>query len=48
VIEDIVKAFTPIFKFGGGFAEILYLLVLLQDLALLVLQLLFKEGIRGQ
>jgi hypothetical protein len=48
VIEDLVKAITPLFKFGGGFAEILYLLVLLQVLALLVLQLLFEEGIRGQ
>jgi hypothetical protein len=37
VIEDLVKAITPLFKFGGGFAEILYLLVLLQALALLVL-----------
>jgi hypothetical protein len=48
VIEDLVKAIMPLLKFGGGFAEILYLLVLLEVLALLVLQLLFEEGIRGQ
>jgi hypothetical protein len=29
VIEDLVKAITLLFKFGGGFAEILYLFVLL-------------------
>jgi hypothetical protein len=48
VIEDLVKAITPLFKFGGGFAEILYLLVLLEALALLVLQLLFEESVCGQ
>jgi hypothetical protein len=48
MIEDLVKAILPLFKFGGGFAEILYLLVLLQVLVFLVLKLLFKEGIRGQ
>jgi hypothetical protein len=48
VIGDLVKAITLLFKFGGGFAEILYLLVLLEVLALLVLQLFFEEGIRGQ
>jgi hypothetical protein len=48
VIEDLVKAITPLFKFGGGFAEILYLLVLLEVLALLVLQLLFEESVCGQ
>jgi hypothetical protein len=48
VIEELVKAISPLFKFSGGFAEILYLLVLLQVLAFLVLQLLFEEGIRGQ
>jgi hypothetical protein len=36
-MEELVKAFTPLFKFNGGFAEILYLSVLLQALALLVL-----------
>jgi hypothetical protein len=35
-------------KFGGGFMEILYLLLLMATLAFLVLELLFKEGIRGQ
>jgi hypothetical protein len=29
VIEDLVKAIMPLLKFGGGFVEILYLLVLL-------------------
>jgi hypothetical protein len=46
-MEELVKAFTPLFKFSGGFAEILYLLVPLKVLALLVLQLLFKEGVCG-
>jgi hypothetical protein len=48
VIEDLVKTIMSLFKFGGGFAEILYLLVLLEVLALLVLQLLFEEGVRDQ
>jgi hypothetical protein len=48
VIEDLVKAITLLFKFGGGFAEILYLLILLEVLALLVLQLLFEDGVCGQ
>jgi hypothetical protein len=48
MIEDLVKAISPLLKFGGSFAEILYLLVLLQVLAFLVLKLLFKEGIQGQ
>jgi hypothetical protein len=47
-MEELVKAFTPLFKISGGFAEILYLLVLLEALALLVLQLLFKEGVCSQ
>jgi hypothetical protein len=45
MIEDLVKAISPLFKFGGRFAEILYLLLLLQVLAFLVLELLFEEGI---
>jgi hypothetical protein len=40
MIEDLVKAILPLFKFGSGFAEILYFLVLLQVLAFLVLKLL--------
>jgi hypothetical protein len=48
VIEELIKAISPLFKFSSGSAEILYLLVLLQVLAFLVLQLLFEEGIRGQ
>jgi hypothetical protein len=47
-MEELVKAFTPLFKFSGGFVEILYLLVLLEVLALLVLQLLFEESVCGQ
>jgi hypothetical protein len=48
MIEDLVEAISPLFKFSGGFAEILYLLLLLAVLAFLVLELLFKEGIQGQ
>jgi hypothetical protein len=48
VIENLVKANMPLLKFGGGFAEILYLLVLLEALAFLVLQLLFEEDVCSQ
>jgi hypothetical protein len=48
VIEDLVKASMSLFKISGGFAEILYLLLLLKVLALLVLQLLFEDGVCGQ
>jgi hypothetical protein len=48
MIEDLVEAILPLFKFGGGFMEILYLLLFLAVLAFLVLKLLFEEGIRGQ
>jgi hypothetical protein len=48
MIEDLVEAILPLFKVGGGFTEILYLLLLLAVLAFLVLDLLFEEGIRGQ
>jgi hypothetical protein len=47
MIEDLVKAISPLFKFGGGLEEILHLLLLLQVLVFLVLELLFEEGIRG-
>jgi hypothetical protein len=47
-MEELVKAFTPLFKYSGGFAEILYLLLLLKVLALLVLKLLFEGGVCGQ
>jgi hypothetical protein len=47
-MEELVKAFTPLFKISSGFAEILYLLVLLKVMALLVLQLPFEEGVCGQ
>jgi hypothetical protein len=47
VIKDLVEAILPLFKFSGGFMEILYLLLLLAILAFLVLELLFEEGIRG-
>jgi hypothetical protein len=48
MIEDLVEAILPLFKIGGGFSEILYLLFLLAVLAFLVLELLFEEGIGGQ
>jgi hypothetical protein len=48
VIEDLDEAILPLFKVGGGFMEILYLLLLLAVLAFLVLELLFDEGIHGQ
>jgi hypothetical protein len=48
MLEDLVEAILPLFKIGGGFMEILYLLLLLVVLAFLVLELLFEEGIRGQ
>jgi hypothetical protein len=48
MIEDLVEAILPLFKCSGGFAEILHLLLLLAVLALLVCELLFEEGIRGQ
>jgi hypothetical protein len=48
MIEDLVEDILPLFKFGSGFTEILYLLLLLAVLAFLVLELLFEEGIRGQ
>jgi hypothetical protein len=47
MVEDLVKAISSLFKFGGGLTEILYLLLLLQVLAFLVLELLLEEGIRG-
>jgi hypothetical protein len=47
-MEELVKAFTPLFKYSGGFAEILYLLLPLQVQALLVLELLFEGGVWGQ
>jgi hypothetical protein len=47
-MEELVKAFAPLFKISRGFAEILYLLVLLEVLALLVLQLLFEGGVCSQ
>jgi hypothetical protein len=47
-MEELVKAFTPLLKISGGFAEVRYLLVLLLALVFLVLQLLFEEGICGQ
>jgi hypothetical protein len=48
MVKDLVEAFLPLFKISGGFAEILYLFLLLAVLALMVLELLFEEGIRGQ
>jgi hypothetical protein len=48
MIEDFIEAILPLFKFGGGFMKILYLLLLQAVLAFLVLEFLFEEGIRGQ
>jgi hypothetical protein len=48
VIEDLVKARVTLLKNSGGFAEILYLLLLLKVLVLLVLKLLFEGGVCGQ
>jgi hypothetical protein len=47
-MEELVKAFTPLLKISGGFAEVRYLLVLLLALVFLFLQLLFEEGVCGQ
>jgi hypothetical protein len=47
-MEELVKAFTPLLKIGGGFAEIRYLLVLLLALVLQVLQLPLEGGIFSQ
>jgi hypothetical protein len=47
-MEELVKAFMPLFRYSGGFAEILYLLLLLKVLALLVLKLLFEGGVCSQ
>jgi hypothetical protein len=48
MVKDLVEAPLPILKIDGGLAEILYLLLLLAVLALLVLELLLKEGVFGQ
>jgi hypothetical protein len=48
MVEDLVEASLPLFEFGGGLAEILYLFLLLAVLAFLVLEFLFEEGICGQ
>jgi hypothetical protein len=47
-MEELVKAFTPLLKFSGGFVEIRYLLVLLLALVLLVLQLPLEGGVFSQ
>jgi hypothetical protein len=47
-MEELVKAFTPLLKIRGGFAEVRYLLVLLLALVLLVLQLPLEGGVFGQ
>jgi hypothetical protein len=48
VLEELVKAVTPLLKISGGFAEIRYLLVLLLALVLLVLQLPLEGGVFSQ
>ena len=47
-MEELVKAFAPLLKVSGGFAEIRYLLVLLLALVLPVLQLPLEGGVLGQ
>jgi hypothetical protein len=47
-MEELVKAFTPLLKISGGFAEVRYLLILLLALVFLVLQLPFEGGVFGQ
>jgi hypothetical protein len=48
MVKDLVEAILPLFKISGGFVEILHLFLLLAVLTLLVLELLFEDGIRGQ
>jgi hypothetical protein len=48
VIEDLVKVSVSLLKISSGFAEILYLLLLLEVLVLLVLKMLFEGGVCGQ
>jgi hypothetical protein len=48
VVKDLVEAPPLIFKINGGLAEVVHLLLLLAFLALLVLELLFEEGVFGQ
>jgi hypothetical protein len=48
VVEDLVEAPLPILKIDGGLVEIIYLLLLLEVLALLVLEFLLEEGVFGQ
>jgi hypothetical protein len=48
MVKDLIEAPLSILKIDGGLAEILYLLLLLAVLALLVLEILLKEGVFGQ
>jgi hypothetical protein len=48
VAKDLIEALLLIFKINGGLAEVVHLLLLLAVLVLLVLKLLFKEGVFGQ
>jgi hypothetical protein len=47
-MEDLIETHVSLLKNSSGFAKILYLLLPLQVLALLVLKLLFEEGVCGQ
>jgi hypothetical protein len=47
-MEDLVKTRVSLFKNGGSFAKILYLLLPLQVQALLILELLFEGGVCSQ
>jgi hypothetical protein len=48
VVEDLIEAPPLIFKMHGSLAKVIHLLQLLEVLALLVLELLFKKGFFGQ
>jgi hypothetical protein len=48
VVKDLVEAPPLIFKINGVLAEVVHLLLHLAVLVLLVLELLFKEGVFGQ
>jgi hypothetical protein len=45
MVKDLVEPVLRLFKINGSFAEILHLFLLLAVLTLLVLELLFEEGI---
>jgi hypothetical protein len=48
VVKDLVESPPLICKISGDLAEVVHLLLLLAGMALLVLELLLKEGVFGQ